>query len=149
MNNKNTEISPRLWVSVVVPIIAIIIAFLSFLNSAGLFKSNFNLDVYSNGVYLISGNDSAGRTDKLNFIIPVVFLNKGDKDGVLEEIYLRVNDGKEVLTHNVKYEVDPEKLIEEVGCIKTRIYKQPFSPFGIGGHEEQTRFFMFFPLMIQ
>lgn len=126
---------------VIISVLAIIISILSFLHSIGIFD-DFNLKIYVDGAYL---SPSIYPKDRLNFVIPISFSNIGKKEGVVEELYIKVIHKNKSILYKPMYEVNTVDLNTE-GMFDLNIIEKPYLKFDLDDNEAKYKLIFFYPI---
>jgi hypothetical protein len=125
-------------------IISLVIAIISLVIS-GILASNelkpFELNVYANGVYIVP---NSGSDDILNLIVPIGFVNAGNKAGVVDEVYLIVNYQGTDTKYDPMEELDLSDFLKSRQLNINYVTMTPYSPFLLEGYKEKSKAILFF-----
>jgi len=105
--------------------------------------SPFELEI-SESLYMLPNSliiEQRYTPEKLNLVVPITFLNKGKKAGVIQDIYLEVTyaGGNYPYNHPIT-EVDSESLLKDCG---KPIVRGKFKTFLLGGEQQLQKDFIF------
>ncbi len=129
-----------------IPTIVSIVAIFIALN----IHSPFNLQIYSSGTYIMLGNGSEDALSEPNsmqsmfFITPIEFINKGNKPGVIEDVYFTLRKDEKTVKYFSRYEVDMIKMHEKEHWNALEILNKPFQSFIIQNEGGVSKAILFF-----